>query len=89
MKWSKRLKSLTEKEFGPHALPISGRFPKLDWLSRKHLASLGIGSSEARWSSSPKNISEVTGYSDWDCNGVFPLVTLALSGPEEALIVVW
>ena len=29
MKWSKRPKSLTEKgEFGPHALPISGRFPK-------------------------------------------------------------
>ena len=29
MKWSKRLKSLTKKgEFGPHALPISGRFPK-------------------------------------------------------------
>ena len=29
MKWSKRPKSLTEKgEFGPHALSISGRFPK-------------------------------------------------------------
>ena len=29
MKWSKRLKSLTEKgEFSPHALPISGRFLK-------------------------------------------------------------
>ena len=29
MKWSKRLKSLTEKrEFGPHTLPISGQFPK-------------------------------------------------------------
>ena len=29
MKWSKRLKGLTKKgEFGPHALPISGRFPK-------------------------------------------------------------
>ena len=29
MKWSKRPKSLTEKgEFGPHTLPISGRFPK-------------------------------------------------------------
>ena len=29
MKWSKRPKSLTEKgEFGPHALPISGRFLK-------------------------------------------------------------
>ena len=29
MKWSKKLESLTEKgEFGPHVLPISGRFPK-------------------------------------------------------------
>ena len=29
MKWSKRTKSLTEKgEFSPHALPISGLFPK-------------------------------------------------------------
>ena len=45
---------------------------------------------EARWSFSPKNISEVKGYSDWDHNGgFFPLVTLALSGPEEALILVW
>ena len=56
---------------------------------RKHLASLGIGSSEARWSSSSQNISEVKGYSDWNYNGFFPLVTLALSGPEEALILVW
>ena len=48
---------------------------------------------EARWSFSPKNISEVKGYSDWDCNVFvfvfFSLVTLALSGPEEALILVW
>ena len=63
--------------------------PKLGLVVRKRLASLGIGSSEARWSSSSKNISEVKGYSDWDCNGFFPLVTLALSGPEEALILVW
>ena len=28
MKSSKRLKSLTKKEFGPHALPISGRLQK-------------------------------------------------------------
>ena len=62
--------------------------PKLGLVVRKHLASLGIGSSEARWSSSSKNISEVKGYSDWNYNG-FPLVTLALSGPEEALILVW
>ena len=49
-----------------------------------------LESSEARWSSSSQNISEVKGYSDWDCNGVFfPLVTLTLSGPEEALILVW
>ena len=39
MKWSKREKGLTEKgEFGPHALPISGRFPK-EWVS------LGLGRS--------------------------------------------
>ena len=32
MKWSKRPKSLTEKgELGPHALPVSGRFPKGDF----------------------------------------------------------
>ena len=64
--------------------------PKLGLVVvRKHLASLRIGSSEARWSSSSQNISEVKGYSDWNYNGFFPLVTLALSGPEEALILVW
>ena len=63
--------------------------PKLGLIVRKGLALLGIESLEARWSSSSKNISEVKGYSDWDCNGFFPLVTLALSGPEEALILVW
>ena len=63
--------------------------PKLGLVVRKCLALLGVKSSEARWSSSSKNISEVKGYSDWDCNGFFPLVTLALSGPEEALILVW
>ena len=63
--------------------------PKLGLVVRKRLASLGIGSLDARWSSSFKNISEVKGYSDWDCNGFFPLVTLALSGLEEALILVW
>ena len=63
--------------------------PKLGLVVRKYLASLGIESLEARWSSSSKNISEVKGYSDWACNGFFPLVTLALSGPEEALILVW
>ena len=66
-----------------------GLGPKLELVVRKRLALLGIESSEARWSSNSKNISEVKGYSDWDCNGFFPLVTLALSGPEEALILVW
>ena len=63
--------------------------PKLGFVVRKRLASLGMVSLKARWSSSSKNISEVKGYSDWDRNGFFPLVMLALSGPEEALILVW
>ena len=65
--------------------------PKLGLVVRKRLASLGIGSSEVRWSSSYKSISEVKGYLDWNCNVFyfFPLVVLALSGPEEALILVW
>ena len=58
--------------------------PQLGLVVRKHLALLGVESSEARWSSSPKSISEVKGYSDWKCNGYLPLVMLALSGPEEA-----
>ena len=58
--------------------------PQLGLVVRKHLASLGVQSLEARWSSSSKSISEVKGYSDWKCNGLLPLVTLALSGPEEA-----
>ena len=48
-----------------------------------------LESSEARWSSSSQNISEVKGYSDWDCDGFFLLVTPALSGSEEAVILVW
>ena len=48
-----------------------------------------LESSEASWSSSSQNISEVKGYSDWDCDGFFPLVTPALSGSEEAVILVW
>ena len=64
--------------------------PKLELAVRKAPASLGIESSEDRWSSRSKNISEVKGDSDWDRNGFFsPLVTLALSGPEQALILVW
>ena len=63
--------------------------PKLGLVVRKCLASLGIGSLEARRSSSSKSISEVKGCSDWNYNGFFPLVMLALSGPEEALILVW
>ena len=45
--------------------------PKLGLVVRKHLTSLGIESSELSWSSSSKNISEVKGYSDWNCNGFF------------------
>ena len=63
--------------------------PKLGLVVRKCLASLGIKSSEARWSSSSQSISEVKGYSDWNCNGFFPLVSMVLRGPEEALILVW
>ena len=60
-----------------------GLGPKLGLVVRKRLASLGIESSEVRWSSSYKSISEVKGYSDWNYNGFFfPLVALALSGPE-------
>ena len=64
--------------------------PKLGLVVRRRLASLGMVSLEARWSSSSKSISEVKGYSDWNYNDFFPpLVTLALSGPEETLILVW
>ena len=64
--------------------------PKFGLVIRKRLASLGIESLEDRLSSSSKSISEVKGYSDWNYNGFFsPLVTLALSGPEETLILVW
>ena len=62
---------------------------KLGLVVRRRLASLGMESSEARWSSNSKSISEVEGYSDWNCNGSFSLLTLALSGPEEALKLVW
>ena len=60
--------------------------PKFKLVVRKRLASLGIKSSEARWSSSSKSISEVKGYSDRKYSGLLPLVKLALSGPEEALL---
>ena len=64
--------------------------PKLGLVVRRRLASLGMVSLEARWSSSSKSISEVKGYSDWNYKGFFfPLVTLAFSGPEETLILVW
>ena len=52
---------------------------------RKCLASLGIESSEARWSSSSKSIYWVKGYSDRKYSGLLPLVTPALNGLEEAL----
>ena len=45
--------------------------PKPGLAVRKYLASLGIGSSEVRGSSSYKSISEVKGYSDWNYSGVF------------------
>ena len=60
--------------------------PKLRLIVRKHLTSLGVESSEARWSSSSKSISDVKGYLDWKYNGFLLLVMLALSGPEEALL---
>ena len=41
---------------------------KLGLVVRKCLALLGIESSEDRWSSNFKSISEVKGYSDWNCN---------------------
>ena len=58
--------------------------PKLGLVVRKSLASLGVKSSEARLSYSSKSISDVKGYLDWKYNGFLLLVTLALSGPEEA-----
>ena len=69
--------------------------PKLGLVVRKRLASLGTERSEVRWSFSYNSVSEVKGYSDWNYNGPSPppphptLVTLALSRPEEALILVW
>ena len=45
--------------------------PKLGLVVRKRLALLGMEILEARWSSSSKSISEVKGYSDWNCNGAF------------------
>ena len=63
--------------------------PKLGLVVRKCLPLLGNERSEARWSSTSKSISEVKGYSDWNYKGFFfPLVTLAVSGPEETLILV-
>ena len=65
--------------------------PKFGLVIRKRLALLGIECLEDRWSCSSKSISEVKGYSDWNFNGFFffPFVMLALSGPEETLIMVW
>ena len=67
-----------------------GLGPKLGLVVRKRLALLVLKSLEARWSFNSKSISEVKDYSDWNYKGFFfPLVTLALSGPEETLILVW
>ena len=59
--------------------------PKLGLIVRKCLASLGVESWEARWSCSSKSASQVKGYSDRKYSRLLPLVTVALSGPEEAL----
>ena len=61
-----------------------GLGPRLGLVVRKHLASLGVDSLEAKRSSSSKSISEVKGYSDWKYNDFLPLVKLAVSAPEEA-----
>ena len=61
---------------------------KLGLVVRKHLASLGRESMKARWGSSYKSISEVKDYSDWNCNFFCPFGN-TLSGPEEALVLVW
>ena len=53
--------------------------PKFGLLVRKYLTSLGIESSEVRWSCRYKGISEVKGYSG-SAMDFFPLVMLALSG---------
>ena len=54
-----------------------GLGPKLGLVVRKHLASLGIESSEARWRYSYKSTSEVKGYSELQW-GSFPLVALSI-----------
>ena len=59
--------------------------PKLRLVVRERLASLRVESSEARWSSRSKSISQIKGYSERNHSRLLPLVTLALSGPEEAL----
>ena len=59
MKWSKRPKSLTEKgEFGPHAFPISSRFPKETWGASWHWQ-VGI---------TPQQVSAISRMrSPWNC----------------------
>ena len=59
--------------------------PKLGLAVRKCLTLLGVECLEARWSSRSKSISQVKGYSDRKYSRLLPLVTLALSGLEEAL----
>ena len=56
---------------------------KLGLVVRRHVASLGLKSLKARWSSSSKNIFQVKGYSDRNYSELLTLVTLALSGPER------
>ena len=59
--------------------------PNLRLVVRKCLASLGVESSETRWSSSSKSISQVKSYSDRKYSGHLHLVVLAFSEPGEAL----
>ena len=69
-----------------YAVTVSGYLgPKLKLVVQKHLATLGVASLEATWSSSSNGISQVKGYSDRKQRRLLPLVTLALSGPEETL----
>ena len=58
---------------------------KLKMVVRKCLALPGVEILEARWNSISKSVSQTKGYSDRKYSRLLPLVTLALSGPEEAL----
>ena len=59
--------------------------PKLRLVVRERLASLRVESSEARWSSRSKSISQIKGYSERNHSRLLPLVTLVLGGQGKAL----